>query len=144
MVGLAGRQIRPPFLIPGDVDMIFLNILKTSDEEDDEVCYSAWEEHMGLLSSAVKPIRKTIPFSVRSATAKTPSLTSTAVISVTQFIRSMTQFATKLYASLIEQQTGTVLECLPSRQREVATHAAFEVMIKKKIIPVAEVLGEPR
>ena len=34
-----------------------------------------------------------------------------------------------------------MLECLPPRQKEVATAAALEVLLRKKILPVADALG---
>jgi len=63
------------------------------------------------------------------------------VITAGQFLEAIKFLACKLYANIIEIQTGTLLECLPPRQREVAARAAIDVMIKKKLLPTAEKLG---
>lgn len=161
--GVAGNALhtsanRPPYLTSGEVDMIYLNACKV---EADATVHSAWEEHMGLggdttlYGSATKP--KPSPFNVRHASdiiggpsGNAPKSSgakgskghiSPHQLSISQFVVCMKAIATRLYASLIEQQTGTILECLPTRQREVATAAALEVLLKKKILPVAEAVG---
>jgi hypothetical protein len=62
-------------------------------------------------------------------------------LSLSQFVVAVEQLACKVYAELITSQTGTSLDCLPSRQRELASKAALEVMIKKKMLPVAHKQG---
>ena len=149
---------KPPYLTSGEVDMIYLNSCKLEDGVTESGTISAWEEHMGLLSSSNAlnggKDRKLSPFNVRHAGDRiggpsgneSRSINGKGHISVhqltiSQFVTCMRAVATRLYASLIEQQTGTILECLPPRQKEVATAAALEVLLKKKILPVAETLG---
>ncbi len=57
-----------------------------------------------------------------------------------QFIEATKAVAAKLYANVIELQTGTVLECLPPKQRAAASRAVFDVLLKKKILPIAQKL----
>jgi len=161
--GASGQTIhttanKPPYLTSGEVDMIYLNACKVVT---DPTVHSAWEEYMGLdastslQGSATKA--KASPFNVRHASdviggpsGNAPKSSgakgskghiSPHQLSISQFVVCMRAIATRLYSSLIEQQTGTILECLPPRQREVATAAALEVLLKKKILPVAEALG---
>lgn len=54
----------------------------------------------------------------------------------------MREVANRLYASLIEQQTGMTLDYLPPAQRDIASRAAMEVMIQQKILPVADKMGK--
>jgi len=149
---------KPPYLTSGEVDMIYLNACKLQDGEDGvETIVSAWEEHMGLLSSS-SALRngknKHVPFNVRHSSDviggpsgnEARSINgrghlSVHQLSISQFVTCMRSVATRLYSTLIEQQTGTILECLPPRQKESATSAALEVLLKRKILPVAEALG---
>lgn len=157
IVGIPGNKnkssntaYKAPFLTSGEVDMIYLNACKTEDADNGGI--SAWEEHMGVV---VTPTGKTrSPFSVKNAKGYVSSKnakngernantghTGPQHLSINQFVTCMRAIATRLYSPLIEQQTGTILECLPPRQKEVATAAALEVLLKKKIVPVAEMLG---
>ncbi len=146
---------KPPFLTSGEVDMIYLNACKI---ETDGSVHSAWEEHMGVLSAGQGGVeKKAAPFNVRHAGSVIGGPSGNAPraagargskghisphqLSISQFVICMKAVATRLYSSLIEQQTGTILECLPPRQKEVATAAALEVLLKKKILPVAQVQG---
>lgn len=62
-------------------------------------------------------------------------------MTVHQFLAAVQELAVRLYAKVIEQKTGTVLECLPTQQRERAIRAAMDVFVLKKIVPTADQLG---
>ncbi len=58
-----------------------------------------------------------------------------------QFVVAVQELAIRLYSHVIEKQTGTVLECLPQKQRSMAVRAALDVMMLEKIVPSAVKLG---
>jgi hypothetical protein len=62
-------------------------------------------------------------------------------MTVEQFAASLGYIAVKLYDNVIVRQTGTVFECLPPEERDAAMRAALEVMMKKKVFPIAAALG---
>jgi hypothetical protein len=62
-------------------------------------------------------------------------------MTVTQFLAAVQELAVRLYSKVIELKTGTVLECLPTQQRERAIRAALDVLMLKKIVPMANQLG---
>lgn len=111
----------PPMLVQGDIDVLYKVALKESDSQRD-ITY-----HQIFLSEKHK--------------SKGKKHLSAHHMSPEQFICAVRQIATKLYARLIEQQTGTSLELLPVKMQDAATRAAMEAMNKQKILPVADSLG---
>ena len=86
--------------------------------------------------SSHSPYQDTSAFVVGRPRVATSQQTPT--LDIKQFTLAVEMLARRVYAGLIEQQTGTTLECLPPKQREVASKAALEVLIKKKLFPAAE------
>ena len=58
-----------------------------------------------------------------------------------QFVEALLLCAVKMYTSIIEKETGTIIDCLPQVQRQAATRSAFEVMLLKILIPKADAQG---
>lgn len=128
---IAKGAAQPPFLVCGEIDVIFLNATTSTPGNHD------------------LPERSPRPFGVRAG-AGTPqqykksslgTAGSAPVLSVGQFVSAVKELACKLYASVVEQETGTVFGCLPPRQKEIAARAVMDVMMKKKIMPTAHTLG---
>ena len=128
---IAKGAAQPPFLVNGEIDVIFLNAAQTTPENRD------------------LPERAPRAFGVRAGAGTQQQYKRSAVgaagaapvLSVGQFITAVKVLACQLYANVIEHETGTVLECLPPRQRETASRAVLDVLLKKKLVPVAERLG---
>lgn len=114
-----------PGIVSGEVDLVFRNVSKLSSLPGYESVKR--DNAVFLIGKKKKPI----------AVAQNPQL------SLRQFIVGVEQLACRVYAGLIEQQTGTTLECLPPKQKAIASAAAMEVLIKKKLFPTADQLGEP-
>jgi hypothetical protein len=62
-------------------------------------------------------------------------------LSYAQFVYAVRLCAERMYTAVIEEQTGTIIDCLPPSQREVASQTAFEVVMLKNIVPSAEEQG---
>jgi hypothetical protein len=127
----------PPYIVSGEVDIVFMNTVKMSTDS---------ERIAQLPSQPTKAFvvqKKSGLNSAKSHSSGTANTTTAAAqsLSPAQFVVAVEQLACRVYAQLIEEQTGTTLECLPPKQRESAARAAQEVLLKKKIIPVADKLG---
>jgi hypothetical protein len=128
---IAKGAAQPPFLVNGEIDVIFLNATQTTPENRD------------------LPERAPRAFGVRAGAGTQQQYKRSAVgaagaapvLSAGQFVTAVKVLACQLYANVIEHETGTVLECLPPRQRETASRAVLDVLMKKKLVPVAERLG---
>lgn len=126
-----GAAHSPPFLVNGEIDVIFLNASQATPDNRDlpDKAPRAFGVRAG--AGTVKQYSKIAVGTAGSA----------PVISLGQFIVAVKVLACQLYANVIEHETGTVLECLPPRQKEVASRAVMDVLMKKKIMPTAEKLG---
>ena len=126
-----GGAFQPPFLVNGEIDVIFLNATQVIPDNND------------------LPDRAPRAFGVRAGAgderqykrSTVGAAGAAPVISAGQFIAAVRVLACQLYANVIEHETGTVLECLPPRQRQTAARAVMDVLLKKKIVPTAEKLG---
>jgi len=120
----------PPYLVSGEIDVIFHNAAKLKVIGDE---------------SSKEPPR---PYGFRSGAGsdkqymRTHTAAQTTGLTLTpgQFLEAVKNISCKLYANVIELQTGTVLDCLPPRQKKAAARAVFDVLIKKKLLPIAEKL----
>ena len=81
-----------------------------------------------------------IRYTEKSTTPTAKALTA-AQMTAKQFIAAVEELAVRLYAHVIEERTGTVLDCLPPKQRSAAVRAAVDVLMLQKIVPTAEKLG---
>ena len=121
----------PPYLVGGEIDCIFANCAKMKVKNDESSSPHVRPYGFRAGAGTNKQYAKGNNF-----VAQTTGLTLT----VGQFIEAIKAVSAKLYANIIELQTGTVLECLPPRQRAAASRAVFDVLIKKKLLPIAEKL----
>lgn len=113
-----------PMLVAGDIDVLYkISLLVKTDAADGTKTTAGSSYHKHFLAQRRTP--KAIHYAANSS------------MNVFQFIQVMRDAANKLYAGLIEQMTGTTLEYLAPAQREVASRAAMEMLIQKKILPVA-------
>ena len=120
----------PPYLVSGEIDVIFHNAakLKVSGDESSKETTRPYGFRAGAGSDK--------QYKRGNSTAQTTGLTLTPG----QFFEAVKSISCKLYANVIELQTGTVLDCLPPRQKKAAARAVFDVLIKKKLLPIAQKL----
>jgi len=120
----------PPYLVSGEIDVIFHNAakLKVSGDESSKETSRPYGFRAGAGSDR--------QYKRGNSTAQTTGLTLTPG----QFLEAVKSISCKLYANVIELQTGTVLECLPPRQKKAAARAVFDVLIRKKLLPIAQKL----
>ena len=59
-------------------------------------------------------------------------------LSYPQFLEALYLCGERMYTAVIEKETGTVIDCLPSSQRAAASRSAFEVMLVKNLACKAE------
>ena len=124
----SGGPCKPPYLSPGEVEMIFVNAARSDSE--------------GGFHEEEKLTKK--PFAYRGG-AGTDKMyqkdykhgqSTGLVINFQQFRKSLVDLACALYGDLVVQETGTELDCLPKLQRSKATLAIFDVLFKKKLLPI--------
>jgi hypothetical protein len=123
----------PPYLVTGEIDVIFMNSIKspTADSTSNDTSTRPFSvKYAGNCLSDAPTVYSIVKYAKLTCHASNH-------LSVAQFILAIELLAVKLYANLIERQTGASLECLPVRQRQIATRAATEVFLKKKILPKA-------
>lgn len=58
-----------------------------------------------------------------------------------QFLEALYLCGERMYTAVIEKETGTVIDCLPTSQRAAASRSAFEVMLVKNLACQAEEHG---
>ena len=149
-VAFSGRKDKnsSPKLVYGDVDVIFMTTLKkvAPDVADaplnmvDNVTSTSPRHQAAFVPPG--PVQHALsPHPSTPGTKQHPSSLGTQM-TVNQFIAAVEDLAVKLYAHIIEEKTGTVVECLPLKQQAKAIRAAMDVMIMKKIAPVADKLGK--
>lgn len=63
-------------------------------------------------------------------------------MTVKQFLLAIRELAIRLYSHLIEAKTGTVYECLPQQQKEEVTRSVMDIFMLKRIVPIADHLGQ--
>ena len=118
-----------PMLVAGDIDVLYkVSLLVKTDAADGRKTTSDSSYHKHFLAYRRKP--KAVHYAANSS------------MNVYQFIQVMREVANKLFAGLIEQMTGTTLEYLAPAQREIASRAAMELFIQKKILPVADKMSK--
>jgi hypothetical protein len=105
----------------GDIDLIFTIALKMNFDAS---------KKGGSGSRNVRAVRPT----------PRPGSESNA-LNFAQFVYAVRLCAERMYTAVIEEQTGTIIDCLPPSQRQVASQTAFEVVMIKNIVPVAEEQG---
>jgi hypothetical protein len=154
-----------PMLVYGDVDVVFVTTLKRipADDPNSETAvggggggvpqqhHHQHRQHHHLDSpgngSTSKRTYAFIPpgkvnfSSAESSSSPSHSKVLNSHMTVTQFLAAVQELAVRLYSKVIEHKTGTVLECLPTQQRERAIRAALDVLMLKKIVPMANQLG---
>lgn len=141
-----GVAFEPPFLEYGEVSMIFTNAVKNDALLLSSTHTIAVALNTDDYSTNIKKDRDA--FNVRSFSndyrrnspnRQKPKLA--VLMNLPQFVAALEQISVKLFSGLIEQQTGTIAECLPGHQKVAAMRAAFEVLLKRKIIPSVTSFG---
>lgn len=108
-----------PYLVSGQVDMIFTNCCKYKDP-------TLIQEK----SKAFCPVRLNPPtFQI-----------NTAQITVEQFKFAVHEICEKLYGKIVEIETGTVLQCLPNQLRSNVSRSLMDLFMNMNILPMAEKL----
>ncbi len=122
----------PPYLVSGEIDVIFHNAAKLKVDGDVSSREALRPYGFRAGGGTEKQYERT-----RTHSSQTTGLSLTSG----QFVEAVKALACKLYANVIELQTGTLLECLPPRQKAAASRAVFDVLIKKKLLPIGDKLG---
>jgi hypothetical protein len=91
-------------------------------------------------STSFAGFQRTAMVSSRSEGLKFQPISSTTVVTERQFIASIEQLAIKVYWRDIEKKYGTVYDCLPPSEKPSAARFAMELVLVKKIIPMADKL----
>jgi hypothetical protein len=136
-----------PMLVYGDVDVVFMTTLKRIAPLTESASDAPSGEEEGTKKSTPQKNPSVfVPPGTVHHDSPTPSTANRATLgaqmTANQFIAAVQELAVRLYSSIIEAKTGTVLSCLPAKQRDSAIRAALDVLVLKKIIPVADKLGE--
>jgi len=133
-------------LVFGEIDIIFANALKVIPDGEDALPVPP--RAFGVRAGASETASRFLPppsavsrNKITTAAAAAGGMGSAHVLTPGQFILAVKEIACRLYAQLIEHQIGAALECLPPKQKQAAMKAALEVMLRKKILPVAERLS---
>jgi len=137
------EKSKSAMLVYGDVDVTFMTVLKRvpSVESDMPMSMTAVEQPSSRQSHSAAFIPAgSIRYTEKSTTPTAKALTA-AQMTAKQFIAAVEELAVRLYAHVIEERTGTVLDCLPPKQRSAAVRAAVDVLMLQKIVPTAEKLG---
>jgi hypothetical protein len=137
---IVGNQ--PGFLVLGEIDVIFKNVLKILPDGEEVVLSKArpYGVRAGMNESAYK---KEMPH----LAVKTPDkfnlknvyeskLVGAQSITRGQFIVANQHIACQIYSGLIEKQLGAALDCLPPKQQKIAVRAVMDTYLKKKLLPV--------
>jgi hypothetical protein len=122
----ANNSCPPPCVNPGQIEIIFVNAAKRDHGRHKETL------------KQVKPFSYRAGGGTDSMYSKDYKVAQTTGLSLNfeQFKTALTELACMLYADIVVKETGAELECLPSLQRKKATMALFDVMFKKKLLPV--------
>lgn len=150
---MAGRKDKSttPMLTYGDVDVIFTTTLKRVAPEEVDVPMNMVD--LSISSAGTSNARghqaAFVPAgAVQHSMSSSPSTPSTkgppgslSQMTANQFIAAVKELAVKLYGHLIVENFGTVVDCLPPKQRERAVRGVMDVMIAKKIALAADKLG---
>jgi hypothetical protein len=162
---VASSASQEPLLVYGDIDLVYVTTLKRVPPElpagavgdkhqspapltTKRVAPSPSHSHAspfippGKVHFSSADTGYGSPSGAASASAVSSSASGAGShMTVHQFLSAVQELAVRLYSKVIEQKTGTVLECLPAQQRERAMRAAMDVFMLKKIVPIATQLS---
>ena len=137
----SGVKKTDAMLVYGDVDVVFMNTVKNVPAKE-------IDGPMNISPTRSKPPNAKSPQTFHPGGGKIHSPRSTTTtqikgshLTANQFIAAVQELAVRLYSNVIEEKTGTVLECLPEKQKKMAMRAAMDVMVLKKLMPHASTLG---
>ena len=146
----SGMKKSEAMLVYGDVDVVFMNTIKNVPVlENDSPLNMSTGTNMTTSAggssprSGAKAQRSFKPGGGKIRSPRTTAMTQIkgSHLSANQFIAAVQDLAVRLYSNVIEEKTGTVLECLPEKQKKMAMRAAMDVMVLKKLMPHASTLG---
>ena len=145
----SGMKKTEAMLVYGDVDVVFMNTVKniTAKENDGPLNLKPAPSSpptKGVPRSGLKSPQAFYPGGGKVTAPRTTAMTQIkgSHLSANQFIAAVQDLAVRLYSSVIEEKTGTVLDCLPEKQKQMAIRAAMDVMVLKKLMPHASTLGK--
>lgn len=152
----SNNQYSNPMLVYGDIDIIYVTTLKKVPIDNNTLDSSPSHNHnhnhshnhshsheenqnKKISSPAFIPAGKVHPndYPVVGLSNKATS----SHMTVKQFLLAIKELAIRLYSHLIETKTGTVYECLPQQQREEVTRSVLDIFMLKRIVPIADQLG---
>jgi hypothetical protein len=122
-------------LSSGDIDVIFAVALKKTAEGVSKSSTLQAQQGQGQ-GQGHAALRKAWGASRSARTGGEASM-----LSYPQFLEALYMCGERMYTAVIEKETGTVIDCLPSSQRAAASRSAFEVMVVKNLVPTAEQHG---
>lgn len=146
----SGMKKTEAMLVYGDVDVVFMNTVKNVVAKENDgpmnLLPPPSSNSPGKATSPRGQLKSPQAFYPGGGKIKSPRTTAMTQIkgshlSVNQFIVAVQDLAVRLYSSVIEEKTGTVLDCLPEKQKKMAMRAAMDVMVLKKLMPHANTLG---
>ena len=144
----SGVQKTEAMLVYGDVDVVFMNTVKNIPANENDGPLNILPSSSGAAPASPRAGLKS-PQAFKPGGGNVQPVRTTAMtqikgsfLSANQFIAAVNELAVRLYSSVIEEKTGTVLDCLPEKQKKMAMRAAMDVMVLKKLMPHAGTLGE--
>lgn len=138
---------QPGFLVLGEIDIIFKNVLKIIPDGEEVVIAKArpYSVRAGMNESVYKK-------DIQQYAVKTPEkfnlkniyeskIAGAQSITRGQFIVANQHMACKIYSGLIESNYSAPLDCLPLKQQKIAVRAAMDTFLKKKLVPIVNSLN---
>lgn len=136
---IVGNQ--PGFLVLGEIDVIFKNVLKIIPDGEEVVIAKArpYGVRAGMNESVYKKdmpqLAVKTPQMVNLKASYESKIAGAQSITRGQFIVANQHIACQIYAGLVEKQLGAALDCLPPKQQKIAIRAVMDTFLKKKLIP---------
>eukprot|EP01035_Chromulina_nebulosa_P017969 gene17969-23600_t len=126
----------------GSVDVIFMNASKISDNEKSKsirpFCVRANNSYTGLLQNYPSYSSMVLAAANYGNTSeKFATISSSTSLSSRQFVYAIQQLACQIFHKEIENQTGATIDVLPDKQKSASIRLAVELLLHKKIIPIA-------
>lgn len=141
---LSKSQGKVPLIALGDVDVVYKTVTKKIEQKDvASTSMTATNTNPKLPNNSpqFKPSGSGVYASIFPN--KKQQTVNVSQMSFNQFIVAVEELAIRCYSNVIEKETGTVLECLPVKQKAMAIRAAVDVMMLERMVPGALHLGEP-
>jgi predicted kinase len=142
--GFSGYASTPPYLVSGEVDIVYRNAVKLILPGDPSESLS----HPKKAFFVQKAMPKLAPVGAYQTQAPSNSNAalvfsethSTPGLTIGQFQWAIRQLGGKLYGSAVAKDlsVGAMLDCLPATQRLVAERNALTMFMQAKLVPIAD------